>query len=100
MSTLTTSNQSTHDSKTIDKTVLTSTIPSSQKVLSSSYLSKRFHEFLIKILRHGPIPQHIGFIMDGNRRFARKINVQTTEGHYMGFVKMEEVKLNDFFFIL
>ena len=46
---------------------------------------------MIKILRYGPIPQHIGFIMDGNRRFARKINVQTAEGHYMGFLKMEEV---------
>jgi ditrans,polycis-polyprenyl diphosphate synthase len=93
MSTLATSNKSTHDSKTIDKTIPASTIPSSQKILSSSYLSKRLHEFLIKILRHGPIPQHIGIIMDGNRRFARKINVQTTEGHYMGFMKMEEVKI-------
>ena len=88
MSTLT---ESTHDSRTDD----TSTIPSSSKF----NLSKRIHEFLIKILRHGPIPQHIGFIMDGNRRFARKINVQTTEGHYMGFIKMEEVKLNDLCFI-
>ena len=93
--------KSSHDSRTDEKTILntptisssrtdelnTSTISSSSK----SYLSKRIHEFLIKILRHGPIPQHIGFIMDGNRRFARKINVQTTEGHYMGFKKMEEV---------
>ncbi|GBB85669.1 hypothetical protein RclHR1_12150004 [Rhizophagus clarus] len=76
----------THDSKTTDKEVFDSTIPS-----SPNSLSKHFHEFLIKILRYGKIPRHIGFIMDGNRRFARKINVQTTEGHYMGFLKMEEV---------
>ncbi|RIA93268.1 Uncharacterized protein C4D7.04c [Glomus cerebriforme] len=60
-------------------------------LVPKSYLTKKVHEFLIKILKHGTIPQHIGIIMDGNRRFARKINVQTTEGHYMGFVKMEEV---------
>lgn len=80
----------THDSKTTDKEVFDSTIPSSTIPSSPKSLSKQFHEFLIKILRYGKIPQHIGFIMDGNRRFARKINVQTTEGHYMGFLKMEE----------
>jgi hypothetical protein len=75
----------THDSKTTDKEVFDSAIPSTPKSLS-----KHFHEFLIKILRYGKIPRHIGFIMDGNRRFARKMNVQTAEGHYRGFLKMEE----------
>ena len=83
MSTLITSNEETIPvSKRNKSNFLSSPI---------SYLSNQVNEFLIKILRHGPIPQHIGFIMDGNRRFARKINVQTTEGHYMGFIKLEEV---------
>ena len=93
MYTLKTSKTSTQDSKKIDETIPASTQPSSPNFLSSpvSYLSKQFREFLIKTLRHGPIPQHVGFIMDGNRRFARKVKVQTTKGHYMGFTKMEEV---------
>ncbi|CAG8464564.1 15260_t:CDS:2 [Funneliformis caledonium] len=94
MYTLKSSKESTQDSKITDKNIPAITLPSSSpKFLSSpiSYLSKQFRGFLIKTLQHGPIPQHIGFIMDGNRRFARKVKVQTTKGHYMGFAKMEEV---------
>lgn len=39
---------------------------------------------LVKVLRNGPIPKHIGFIMDGNRRFARNANMVTIQGHEMG----------------
>ncbi|KAG9293280.1 hypothetical protein G9A89_010651 [Geosiphon pyriformis] len=39
----------------------------------------------------GPIPKHIGFVMDGNRRFAKKLQVETGEGHYMGFIKLKEI---------
>ncbi|CAG8507045.1 905_t:CDS:2 [Ambispora leptoticha] len=56
-----------------------------------AYLSNFSRRLLIKVLRQGPIPQHVGFVMDGNRRFAKKIQVQTGEGHYMGFQKLEEV---------
>lgn len=28
---------------------------------------------LCKILKYGRIPKHIGFIMDGNRRYAKNI---------------------------
>ncbi|CAG8609064.1 20505_t:CDS:2 [Racocetra persica] len=56
------------------------------------YVSNHVQSLLIKILKQGPIPQHLGFIMDGNRRFARKMNYkQVFEGHFMGYDKLQEV---------
>ncbi|CAH2091740.1 unnamed protein product [Euphydryas editha] len=46
--------------------------------------------FCIKVLKAGRIPQHVAFIMDGNRRFARKQNVNTATGHTKGFEKLSE----------
>ncbi len=38
------------------------------------------------------IPRHIGFIMDGNRRFARSLGLQTvSDGHRQGAKKLWEV---------
>ena len=34
------------------------------------------------VLKSGAIPEHIGFIMDGNRRFAKKNSLQSSiKGH-------------------
>lgn len=38
-----------------------------------------------------PGPQHIGFILDGNRRYARKLALQPWKGHDMGKDKVEKV---------
>lgn len=46
----------------------------------------------IRVLTTGPVPRHLAFIMDGNRRFASKhklTNVVT--GHEHGFDKLTEV---------
>ncbi|CDK29802.1 unnamed protein product [Kuraishia capsulata CBS 1993] len=40
------------------------------------------------VLRTGPVPRHIGFIMDGNRRYARRRNIELKEGHNAGFESM------------
>lgn len=38
----------------------------------------------INVLKSGPIPKHIAFIMDGNRRFARNSRLETIRGHEIG----------------
>lgn len=44
-----------------------------------------------RLLQAGPMPKHVAFIMDGNRRFARKNNMERQEGHMQGFDKLAEV---------
>ncbi|KAJ0110895.1 hypothetical protein Patl1_01786 [Pistacia atlantica] len=34
----------------------------------------------------GPLPNHIAFIMDGNRRYAKKLNLIDGAGHKVGFL--------------
>jgi len=45
---------------------------------------------LINVLKRGPLPRHVAFIMDGNRRFARRRQVRQIEGHSQGFEKLAE----------
>lgn len=42
-------------------------------------------EAMVKILRTGPVPKHVAFIMDGNRRFAKNNQLELKEGHVAGF---------------
>lgn len=63
-------------------------------VLSSppaEWVLKQTHELLIGALKQGPIPQHIAFVMDGNRRYARDHKIETLEGHHLGFEAMAKV---------
>lgn len=62
--------------------------PTSDWVRESNLLW--YHRWIIKALKAGPIPQHVAFIMDGNRRFARKENIAKAEGHAKGFDKLSE----------
>jgi len=43
------------------------------------------------ILRGGEMPNHVAFIMDGNRRFARRKNEKVIKGHESGFHKLAQV---------
>lgn len=52
---------------------------------------RQLREILIGALKQGPIPQHVAFVMDGNRRFARNHHIETVEGHNMGFESLARV---------
>lgn len=43
------------------------------------------------IFQAGPIPKHVAFIMDGNRRYACKCHVERQQGHSQGFDKLAQV---------
>lgn len=44
---------------------------------------------LFSVLGVGPTPDHIAFIMDGNRRYAKKLNLKEgITGHRLGFVAL------------
>ena len=51
----------------------------------------QLRQLLINALKQGPIPQHIAFVMDGNRRFARKNRIEAIEGHNLGFESLARV---------
>ncbi|XP_010514797.1 PREDICTED: dehydrodolichyl diphosphate synthase 6-like [Camelina sativa] len=40
---------------------------------------------LFRIISMGPIPNHLAFIMDGNRRYAKKCGLEEGSGHKAGF---------------
>lgn len=53
----------------------------------SSWLTRT----VLRALRHGgPIPRHVAFIMDGNRRWARRSKLEVHEGHLRGGEKLSE----------
>lgn len=52
---------------------------------------KQLRGLLIGALGQGPIPQHIAFVMDGNRRFARSHQIETVEGHNLGFEALAKI---------
>ncbi len=56
----------------------------------------QLREILIGALQQGPIPQHVAFVMDGNRRFAREHHIETVEGHNLGFEALARVCLTCF----
>ncbi|MCD4761976.1 di-trans,poly-cis-decaprenylcistransferase [bacterium] len=43
------------------------------------------------------IPEHVGIIMDGNRRWARERNLPTIDGHLQGYKKIKIIP--EYFFI-
>lgn len=53
--------------------------------------SSWFRTLCCKVLRAGEVPRHVAIIMDGNRRFARKMQYSRVfQGHVLGFDKFIE----------
>lgn len=65
-----------------------------------SALLHRIHSLLtlilLQILSLGPIPRHVGFVMDGNRRYARGRGMQVAQGHTDGFSSLRRVRDNKY----
>lgn len=60
-----------------------------------SWIPSQLHPLLrnlvVHALRLGPRPRHVAFIMDGNRRSARKRNLPVRVGHEEGFEALKRV---------
>ncbi|KAJ1556134.1 hypothetical protein HK405_006458 [Cladochytrium tenue] len=57
----------------------------------ASWATGRARAAALAALRLGPVPQHVAFIMDGNRRFARARGLgDPSRGHVEGFRSLEE----------
>ncbi|WCJ40578.1 Undecaprenyl pyrophosphate synthetase family protein [Euphorbia peplus] len=46
---------------------------------------------MFRVLSVGPIPNHIAFIMDGNRRYAKKKNSEEGAGHRAGYSSLVSI---------
>ncbi|GJJ12358.1 hypothetical protein Clacol_006599 [Clathrus columnatus] len=55
------------------------------------FVAEQFQRFILFILAAGPIPNHIAFVMDGNRRFAGRLGKRPIEGHMEGFSALRRV---------
>lgn len=52
------------------------------------YLGSFLRKGVFSVLSVGPVPDHIAFIMDGNRRYAKKRNLLDGTGHRAGYLAL------------
>lgn len=57
----------------------------------TDYYNDLKRKFIVNILKNGPIPKHIAFIMDGNRRFSKKKSEHSEHGHRSGGDTLKKV---------
>ena len=57
-----------------------------------SWLNKHAKHWLCQALQAGPLPQHIAFVMDGNRRYADRQHWERIAGHRVGYYKVCSTK--------
>ncbi|KAG6885638.1 hypothetical protein C0992_004997, partial [Termitomyces sp. T32_za158] len=55
-------------------------------------IGKKAQRLLLGVISSGPIPKHVSFIMDGNRRYARSHDRTVQEGHDEGFLVLGRVE--------
>lgn len=56
-------------------------------------VSSKLQDGVVAVLSSGPIPKHVAFVMDGNRRFARRNHKEVAQGHAEGFVALRRVRV-------
>ncbi|KAJ3718132.1 putative undecaprenyl diphosphate synthase-domain-containing protein [Lentinula guzmanii] len=62
-----------------------------QWILAQLRITRLAQRSLLRVLAAGPIPQHVGFVMDGNRRYARGKGKLVQEGHGDGYLALRRV---------
>ncbi len=50
-----------------------------------------YERYLSRKVREGSVPEHIGIILDGNRRFARAAGLRVEDGYRLGAAKVREI---------
>lgn len=60
--------------------------------INQEYKYSCFQKLALNVLKQGTIPEHVAFIMDGNRRHAVSQDLQKMEGHKQGLTKLSEVR--------
>ncbi len=58
--------------------------------LEQSSVQKVYEMMVWNQIRNGPIPAHVGIILDGNRRWAERRGLAPWKGHEQGAKKMED----------
>lgn len=61
------------------------------RLLSLAGVYKAYEKWLMQQVKHHPMPEHIGIILDGNRRWAWERDLTPLAGHLMGAKVGEEV---------
>ncbi|WP_338599737.1 polyprenyl diphosphate synthase [Sulfolobus tengchongensis] len=65
------------------------------KNLIRSYILRPIYKLYEVVLwnqiRNGPLPNHVGIIPDGNRRWARNNNLTLNDAYFYGYKKLKEV---------
>src|SRR4051794_22230471 len=51
---------------------------------------------MVKKIAPGQVPQHLGLILDGNRRWAREHGLRPFEGHRRGYYRLKKIALAAF----
>lgn len=59
-----------------------------QSLFGKETLLGVLRKWVFRVLSVGPIPVHVGFILDGNRRYARKHKLQEGAGYKFGFLAL------------
>lgn len=69
----------------------TLTFPSVRDVIPQPFHGP-LRRLLVRALRLLPLPKHVAFIMDGNRRKARNEGLEVIKGHEKGFEALKTVR--------
>lgn len=77
--------------------------PSTNQILANLYQNRltryiydrlqraRTRKLVEDVRDGGPVPRHVGVIMDGNRRFAQRLGLEPVAGHLIGREKLEDL---------